>query len=361
MKIPQFESYFPSEDDMSKEQKAFYSIVERSLRKGEFLDVEGNISYVFVYLYKLINKYNKVGFESLYEYLIFVSELYSKEKKLPEYCRFWAYDCLLGLNRLEEYLDKTEPKILFGTNTHNSNLRLNIQNKLNLELSSIDVLLMMGGRKSKFIVENQAVYKECILSVLDSYADSKGGWFSLIKKKLPEIKKCPHQLFSGTPIYGMPKLSFEIIALYSAYGLTGDIKNLAKDAENKARNIIGVPKIGEGWVSETQLFRILEAEFSQTKVLQHGSPRWLGRQHFDIWLPDWNVAVEYHGLQHFQPVDFFGGEAAFKKNVERDKKKLNLARRHGIKLFVVTEEDNTSDLVQQIRKISDDRKILPPV
>lgn len=361
MTIPKFEAYFPSEDIMNKEQRAAYLCVEKSLSKGDFVDVQGNISYVFVYLYKLINQYDKLGFESLHEHLTYVAELYAKEEKLSEYCRLWANDCLLGLDRFEEYLDKTEPKTLFGTSTHHSNLRLNIQSKLKLQLSSIDVLLMMGGRKSTFIVENQALYKNCILNVLDSYAESRGGWLSIIRQKLPEQEKYPHLLFSGAPICGMPKLSFDIIAFYSVFDLTEVLKNLAKDAENKARDIIGVPKIGEGWIAETQLFRILEAEFTQTNVLQHGSPQWLGRQHFDIWFPDWQIAVEYHGIQHFQPVDFFGGDAAFEKNVERDKRKLNLARQHGVTLFVVTAEDDISVLVQKIRKISAHRKILAPV
>ncbi|CAM4500325.1 MAG: hypothetical protein LEGION0403_FIIPPAGN_01786 [Legionella sp.] len=361
MIIPKFEASFPSEDIMNKEQRAAYLCIAKSLSKGDFVDVRGNISYVFVYIYKLINQYDKLGFDSLHEHLTYLAELYAEEVKLSEYCRLWANDCLLGLDRFEEYLDKTEPKTPFGTSTHHSNLRLNIQSKLKLKLSSIDVLLMVGGRKSKFIVENQALYKDCLLNVLDTYAESRGGWLAIIKQKLPEQEKYPHFLFSGAPICGMPKLSFDIIAFYSVFELTDVLKNLAKDAENKARDIIGVPKIGEGWIAETQLFRILEAEFPQTNVLQHGSPQWLGRQHFDIWFPDWKIAVEYHGVQHFQPVDFFGGDAAFEKNVERDQRKLNLARRHGVTLFVVTVEDDISTLIKKIRKISANRKIIAPL
>jgi hypothetical protein len=41
-------------------------------------------------------------------------------------------------------------------------------------------------------------------------------------------------------------------------------------------------------------------------VIAHGQPKWLGRQHIDIWIPALNVGIEYHGLQHFQPVGFSG-------------------------------------------------------
>ncbi|MNZ78252.1 hypothetical protein D3C78_968180 [compost metagenome] len=87
-----------------------------------------------------------------------------------------------------------------------------------------------------------------------------------------------------------------------------------------------------------------------TTVIQHGRPRWLGRQHFDIWIPEWKVAIEYHGAQHFRPVDFFGGEEAFKKNLERDERKLNVARENNTKVFVVTESDDYEDVVRLVRE-----------
>ena len=122
-----------------------------------------------------------------------------------------------------------------------------------------------------------------------------------------------------------------------------------------------MPKIGEGWVSETALFRKLETEFSNTKVVQHGRPTWLGRQHFDIWFPNWKIAVEYHGRQHFEPVEFFGGKEVFLKTVERDKRKENLSKKHGVKLLIVTETDNPDDIVQDINNILKKRKVLSPL
>lgn len=148
--------------------------------------------------------------------------------------------------------------------------------------------------------------------------------------------------------------------LYVARDCSDTIKFLSKEAENKARDIAGVPKIGEGWVSETALFRRLEAEFSNTKVVQHGRPTWLGRQHFDIWFPNWNIAVEYHGRQHFEPVEFFGGKEVFHKTVERDKREADLSKRHGVKLLIVTETDNHDDIVRDINNILTKRKVVPP-
>ena len=63
--------------------------------------------------------------------------------------------------------------------------------------------------------------------------------------------------------------------------------------------------------------------------------------------------------QHFEPVEFFGGKEVFHKTVERDKRKADLAKRHGVKLLIVTETDNHDDIVRDINNILNKRKVLP--
>jgi hypothetical protein len=46
MTVPEFGGYFPSENNMDREQLSFYKTVEESLKKGQFVDVQGNIGYV---------------------------------------------------------------------------------------------------------------------------------------------------------------------------------------------------------------------------------------------------------------------------------------------------------------------------
>ncbi|MDE0316614.1 MAG: hypothetical protein OXM61_17145 [Candidatus Poribacteria bacterium] len=74
----------------------------------------------------------------------------------------------------------------------------------------------------------------------------------------------------------------------------------------------------------------------------------------------WEIAVEYHGRQHFEPVEFFGGKEAFHKTVGRDKRKATLAKNHSVKLLIVTETDNQDDIVRDINDILNKRKVLPP-
>lgn len=363
MQVPKFNTYFPSQDDMDHHQLSFYKVLESNLNKGNYIDVDGNISYVFAFIYKLMSRWNKEGLDHLSEFLIYLSEIYKHEEKLSDYCLYWAYDCLLGLEKYEEYLDKTEPKTVIGTNTHGSNLRLNIQKKIGLPANPIDLLLMFGGRKTQFIIDNQALYRDCIIDTFNTYAQENMEWFALLDEWFTQRnakRLYPHSLLQGVDHHGeKPYLQFKIECLYVASGCSDTIKFLSKEAENKARGIAGLPKIGEGWVSETALFRRLEAEFSNTKVVQHGKPTWLGRQHFDIWFPNWKIAVEYHGKQHFEPVEFFGGEEAFRNSVERDRRKATLSKKHSVELLIVTEADNHDDIVREIKNIVEKRKVLP--
>lgn len=61
--------------------------------------------------------------------------------------------------------------------------------------------------------------------------------------------------------------------------------------------------------------------------------KWLGKQSLDFYLPDYNIAIECQGIQHFEPVDVFGGEKEFIKIQKRDRKKYDLCKRNNIKLL----------------------------
>lgn len=110
----------------------------------------------------------------------------------------------------------------------------------------------------------------------------------------------------------------------------------------------GLPKIGEGWVSETELYHSIRDYFVNESVIHHGRPSWLGKQHVDIWIPKHNIGIEYQGRQHDQPIDFFGGEEAFKMNRKRDRKKKRLFKENKATLIEVRPG---YDLKKVLRKI----------
>lgn len=57
----------------------------------------------------------------------------------------------------------------------------------------------------------------------------------------------------------------------------------------------------------------------------------------DFYLPDYNIAIEYQGEQHFKPIDFGGGyqKSAFLKVQYLDKLKHNLCKKHNVPILYI--------------------------
>lgn len=60
---------------------------------------------------------------------------------------------------------------------------------------------------------------------------------------------------------------------------------------------------------------------------------------FDFYLPNDNILIEYQGIQHYEPVSFFGGEERFLKQQEYDKLKENYCLENNIKLLTISYKD----------------------
>jgi hypothetical protein len=61
--------------------------------------------------------------------------------------------------------------------------------------------------------------------------------------------------------------------------------------------------------------------------------KWLGRQSLDFYLPDYNIAIECQGKQHFEPVEYFGGEKGLIEIKKRDTIKKELCKKNNVKLI----------------------------
>ena len=59
--------------------------------------------------------------------------------------------------------------------------------------------------------------------------------------------------------------------------------------------------------------------------------KWLGKQHLDFYLPDYNIAIECQGIQHFKEHKFFSNTLEGRKKL--DKKKFNLCKENGINVI----------------------------
>lgn len=68
---------------------------------------------------------------------------------------------------------------------------------------------------------------------------------------------------------------------------------------------------------------------------------------YDFFIPDQNILIEYQGMQHYQPVDYFGGEAKFEYQQKHDKMKADYAKDNGYNLIAVP---YTEDTLSKIKK-----------
>jgi predicted Zn-ribbon and HTH transcriptional regulator len=61
---------------------------------------------------------------------------------------------------------------------------------------------------------------------------------------------------------------------------------------------------------------------------------------FDFYLPDLNLLVEFQGVQHFEAIEWFGGEEQFAIRKELDQKKRDYANLKGIRYLEISYVDD---------------------
>ena len=68
-------------------------------------------------------------------------------------------------------------------------------------------------------------------------------------------------------------------------------------------------------------------------IREYRIPEQIYKFRYDFYLPIQNVLIEFHGIQHYQPVEIFGGLEEFKKLQFRDNFKKELAKELKIELI----------------------------
>ena len=114
-------------------------------------------------------------------------------------------------------------------------------------------------------------------------------------------------------------------------------RNLKNSAGENVKNSIGEYEINN-FLSDNKIQFI-----SQYRV------DILGKRHlFDFFIPDRGIMIEYDGIQHFKPIDFFGGYEALEKRRVRDRQKDEWCEKEGIKLIRIkyTDQDEINNILQ---------------
>lgn len=85
------------------------------------------------------------------------------------------------------------------------------------------------------------------------------------------------------------------------------------------------------WKSEQQLYAFIKNMYPDA-IYQYQA-EWLGKQSLDIFIPSLSIGIEYQGRQHYEPIEYFGGEEGYKETRERDKRKKESCKLNKVTLL----------------------------
>lgn len=130
-----------------------------------------------------------------------------------------------------------------------------------------------------------------------------------------------------------------LLLLPSLHKLYEDAKAVAEHSNSdwkEAKTILYSQLVNDGvintkWKNEASLYKEVKKQYPDA-VFQY-KPDWLKPQSLDIFIPSRNVGIEYQGIQHYETVEFFGGDEAFKYRQELDNKKRELCRNNSVRLI----------------------------
>ena len=114
----------------------------------------------------------------------------------------------------------------------------------------------------------------------------------------------------------------------------------------------GCPKCCESKL-ETYIRNILKNK--DINFIYEYKPVWLktdiGQQSLDFYLPDYNVAIECQGIQHFKPIKWFGGEKKYIYTINMDNRKNKLCNDNKIKLLYYVFDSQYSNNINSFSNV----------
>lgn len=104
---------------------------------------------------------------------------------------------------------------------------------------------------------------------------------------------------------------------------------------------------------QRRLLSKLIKHFPNEEIIWEAKLDWLMGQRFDLYFPKYNIAVEYNGRQHYEPVEKFGGGGSFEIQQKRDQMKRIKCENNKCTLFEIKydySENDFTTLVTNLKK-----------
>lgn len=188
-----------------------------------------------------------------------------------------------------------------------------------------------------------------VLVLLDAYPDSLSVYSQIAELDVNEIGHdiislyqyrnfmFTHNVFCRYMVLSIIKDSFENKHgnIWTARYLMNELREyegtLRGEKKEIYNQIVYEGKSLNKWKSEQALYMVVKRLFDDAIYQYHDS--WLGDQSLDIYIPSIKVGIEYQGVQHYEAVDFFGGEEGLKERKELDAKKKKRCKENKVKLI----------------------------
>lgn len=129
------------------------------------------------------------------------------------------------------------------------------------------------------------------------------------------------------------KKPYDTLGPYQQKEISALYKEIDNYIENSVRDEFSVSLIGQKWKNETALYNYIVSLYGKDRVVFHHRPDWLQGLEIDIFIPHILLGIEYQGIQHYQPLEHWGGEEAFTKLRLHDIKKKNLCTGNNVTLI----------------------------
>lgn len=99
---------------------------------------------------------------------------------------------------------------------------------------------------------------------------------------------------------------------------------------------------------EIQISNILEnfnIKYEKQKTFEECKHK--AKLRFDFYLPVYNMCIEFNGIQHYEPNDYFGGINEYNINKKRFSIKKKFCKENDIKLLIIKYDENINEKLSQ--------------
>jgi hypothetical protein len=362
---PPWENHGPYEFEKNlvipnSEQLDFYNHFKKSFLNGEYVDVGGMRNYIRYYIYELRNQYLKDSdfaylskkYETLRKYYPNLS--HDTENIEVEIGRELGIDKYKLIELPHEVGINWESYIKDLVNKFTQRISIEGENSNNEDFVRLLIIGLKVNSLTNFGKENDKEIHKMVIESIRRNEEKENVLFSrkFVDKnkfyKADPITNCFNPSLYMDFFYsneefdlymeehnqrmmGVPKENIQDPKYFPPiveFSLKKTFIRLLRESENALREKLGLPLIGEGWINETDLYYKIKNIFPSYIILQHGRPKWLGLQHFDIYFSDLNIAIEYQGIQHFEEIEIFGGKEALAKAQLNDQIKRDKCNKH---------------------------------